>query len=193
MVLNDDLSIFIWPYTHSFVLLDVHSTLTSLFHTLSSKASIFFISAFLITHVSLPYVTTGNTNALIILILVFSVMFLSFIIDVKLVIAFLPSISLLLIFFVWSEVLVNVQPRTLNSCTTSMDSPSTSKLVISAVVITFVFFKFSSSPFTLLAFLTFLISYSRSSLVSAIRVVSSAYLKLLMILPFTFILMLFLI
>ena len=82
------ISVCIWTSNHSSILLDVQCTVGNLLHTLSLNASIFFISAFLIIYILLPYVATGNASALFTLIfiscLVFSVMFLSFPVVVKL-------------------------------------------------------------------------------------------------------------
>ena len=71
-------------------LLAVQGTLKSLLQHHSSKASILWRSAFLMVQLSHPYLTTGKTMALALLIFVGKVMSLLFNILCRLVIAFLP-------------------------------------------------------------------------------------------------------
>ena len=74
-------------------LLAVQGTLKSLFQHHSSKASIFWLSAFFIVQLSHPYMTTGKTIALTRWTFVDKVMSLLFNMMYRLVITFLPSSS----------------------------------------------------------------------------------------------------
>ena len=73
-----------------FDLLGVQGTLRSLLQHHSSKASIFWCSAFFIVHLSHPYMTTGKTIALTRWTFVVKAMSLLFDVLSKLVITFLP-------------------------------------------------------------------------------------------------------
>ena len=74
-------------------LLAVQGTLKSLLQHHSSKASILLHSALFIVQLSHPYMTTGKTIALTRLTLVAKVMSLLFYMLSRLVIAFLPGVS----------------------------------------------------------------------------------------------------
>ena len=79
-------------------LLAVQGTLKSLLQHHSSKASVFWCSAFFLVQLSHPYMTTGKTIALIRQTFVGKVMSLLFNMLSRLVIAFLPRSKHLLIF-----------------------------------------------------------------------------------------------
>ena len=78
-------------------LLAIQGTLKSLLQHHSSKASIFWHSAFFTVQLSHPYMTTGKTIALARWIFVGKIMFLLFNMLSRLVITFLPSSKRLLI------------------------------------------------------------------------------------------------
>ena len=128
-----------------------------------------------------PHMTTGKTIALTIL--VSKLMSLLFNMLSGLVIAFLPRSKHLLISWLQSPSIVILEPKEIKSVTVSTVSRSTCHEVMGPDAMILVFwmmsFKpaFSLSPFTLIKRLLSL------SLLSAIRVVSSAYLGLLIFLP----------
>src|SRR6218665_1488086 len=77
-------------------------------------------------------------------------------------------------------------PRNVKLVSTSISSPSISKLSQLAVVIIFVFFMLKYRPGFSLSLFSLLISFARSAFFPAINVVSSAYLKLFSVLPAIF-------
>ena len=91
-------------------LLAVQGTLKSLLQHHSSKASIFWHSAFFIVQLSYPYMTTGKTKALTRWIFVVQVMFLLFNMLSRFVIAFLPRSKRLLISWLQSPSAVILEP-----------------------------------------------------------------------------------
>ena len=105
-------------------LLSVQGTLKSLFQHHSSKASIFWCSAFFIVPLSHPYMTTGKTPALTRRTFVGKVMSLLFNMLSRLVIIFLPRSKHLLISWLQSPSAVILEPRTIKSATVSTVSPS---------------------------------------------------------------------
>ena len=105
-------------------LLAVQGTLKSLLQYHSSKASIFWHSAFFIFQFSHPYMTTGKTMALIRQIFVDKVKSLLFDMLSRLVITFLPRSKRLLISWLQSPFAVNLEPRKIKSATVSTVSTS---------------------------------------------------------------------
>ena len=88
---------FIFCKTDLLVLFSVHATRSILLQHQSSKASIFLRSACFIVQLSHPYVVTGKTIVLVILILVAKLTCLLLMSLSRLTIAFLPTRSLLFI------------------------------------------------------------------------------------------------
>ena len=82
-----------------FELLAFQRTLKSLPQSHSSKASILWRSALFMVQLSHPYITTGKTVGLTLQTFVSRVMSLFFTMLSRLVIAFLPSLLILLLFF----------------------------------------------------------------------------------------------
>ena len=165
-----------------FDLLAVQGTLKSLLQHHSSKASIFWHSAFFIVQLSHPYVTTGKTIALTRWTFVCKVMSLFFNMLSRLVITFLPRSKHLLISWLQSSSAVILEPKKVKSVTVSTVSLSICHEVMGPDAMIFVFWILSFKPAFSLSSFTF-IKRLFSSLLSAIRVVSSAYLRLLIFLP----------
>ena len=162
-------------------LLTVQGTLKSLPQHHSSKASILLCLAFFIVQLSHPYMTTGKSIALTRLIFFSKVMSLLFNMLSRLVIAFLPRSRHLLISWLQSPSAVILETKRIKPVTVSIVSPSICYEVMGLDVMIFIFWMFSfKSAFSLSSF-TFIKRLFSSSL-SAIRVVSSACLKLLIFL-----------
>ena len=101
----------------------------------------------------------------------------------RLVITFLPRSKRLLISWLQSPSAVILEPKKIKSDTVSTVSPSISHEVMGPVAMIFVFWMLSfKQTFSLFSF-TFIKRLLSSSSLSAIRVVSSAYLRLLIFLP----------
>ena len=96
--------------TDWFDLLAVQETLKSLLQHHSSKASVFWCSAFFMMQLSHPYMTTGKTIALTRWTFVGKVMSLFFMLS-RLVIAFLPRSKRLLISWLWSPCALILEPK----------------------------------------------------------------------------------
>ena len=105
-------------------LLAVQGTLKSLLQHHSSKASIFWCSAFFIVQLSHPYMTTGKTIALTRQTFVDNGMSLLFNMLSMLAIAFLPRSKHLLISWLQSLSAVILEPPKIKSLTVSIISPS---------------------------------------------------------------------
>ena len=163
-------------------LLAVQGTLKSLLQHHSSKASILWLSACLILQLSHPYMTTGKTIALTRWTFVGKVMSLFFNMLSRLVITFLPRSKCLLISWLQSPSAVILEPRKIKSVTVSTVSPSICHEVMGPDAMILVFWMLSFKPTFSLSSFTFIKRLFSSSL-SAIRVVSSAYLRLLIFLP----------
>ena len=163
-------------------LLVVQGTLKSLLQHHSSKASILWCSAFFIVQLSHPYTTTAKTIALTRQTFVDKVMSLLFNILSRLVIAFLPRSKHLLISWLQSPPAVILEPLKIKSLTVSTVSPSISHEVMGPDAMTLVFWMLSFKPAFSLYTFTFIKRLFSSSSLSAIRVVSSAYLRLLIFL-----------
>ena len=148
----------------------------------SSKASILRRSYFFIVQLSYPYMTTGKTIALTRWTFVGKVMSLIFNMLSRLVITFLPRSKCLLISWLQSPSAVTLEPRRIKSATVSTLSPSICHEVMVPDAMILVFWMLSFQPtFSLPSFIFIKRLFSSSSL-SAIRVVSSAYLRLLIFL-----------
>ena len=163
-------------------LLAVQRTLKSLLQYHSSKASVLLHSAFFIVQLSHPCMTTGKTIALTRQTFVGKVISLLFNMLSRLVITFLPRSKHLLISGLQSPSAVILEPRKIKSVTVSTVSPSICPEVMGPDAMIFVFWMLSFKPTFPLSSFTFIKRLFSSSL-SAIRVVSSAYLRLLIFLP----------
>src|SRR5574337_245582 len=161
----------------------VQGTLKSLLQHHSSKASVPQHSAFFIVQLSHPYMTTGKTIALTRRTFVDKVMSLLFNMLTSLVITFLPRSKHLLISWLQSPCAVILEPPKIKSDTVSTVSPSISHEVIGPDAMILVFWMLSFKPTFSLSSFTFIKRLLSSSSFSAIRVVSSAYLRLLIFLP----------
>ena len=159
-------------------LLAVQGTLKSLLQHHSSKASILQCSAFFTVQLSHPYMTTGKTIALTGQTFVGKVMSLLLNKLSRLVITFLPRNKRLLISWLQSPPTVILEPQNIKSDPLSTVSPSISHEVMGPDARIFVFWLFHS-PLSLSS----RGSVISSSSLSAIRVVSSTYLRLLIFLP----------
>ena len=102
----------------------VQGILRSLLQDHSSKASIFWHSAFFMVQLSHPYMITRKTIALTIQTVVGKVMSLLFNILSRFVIAFLPSSKCLFISWLQSPSAVILEPKKIKSLTVSTVSPS---------------------------------------------------------------------
>ena len=161
-------------------LLAVQGTLKSLFQHHSSKASILRCSAFFIFQLSHPYMTTGKTIALTRWTFVGKVLPLLFNMLSRLVITFLPRSKHLLISWLQSPSAVILE--LLKSAIVSTVSPSICHEVMGPDAMILVFWMLSFKPTFSLSSFTFSKRLFSSSF-SAIRMVSSAYLKLWIFLP----------
>ena len=164
-------------------LLAVQGTLKSLLQHHSSKASILWCLASLIVQLSHPYMTTGKTIAFMRQTFVGKLMSLLFNMLSRLVITFLPRRKHLLILWLQSPSAVILEPRKIKSATVSTVSPSVSHEVMGPDAMILVFWMLSFKPTFSLSSFTFIKRLFSFSSLSAIRVVSSAYLKLLVYLP----------
>ena len=156
--------------------LAIQATLKSLLQHHSSKASILWCSAFFMVQFSHPYMTTGKTMALTRQTFVGKVMSLLFNMLSNLVIAFFPRSKYLLISRLQS-------PFAVKSFTVSIAFPSICHEVMGPDAMILVFWMFNFKPTFSLSSFTFIKRLFSSSSLSAIRVVSSAYLRLLIFLP----------
>ena len=101
----------------------------------------------------------------------------------RLVIAFLPSSKCLLISWVQSPSAVILEPPKIKSVTVSIVSPSICHEVIGPDAMILVFWMLNFKAAFSLSSFTFIKRLFSSSLFSAIRMVSSTYLRLLIFLP----------
>ena len=130
-----------------------------------------------------PYLTTGKTIALTRWTFVSKVMSLLFNMLSRFVIAFLPRSEYLLISWLQSPSAVILEPEKRKSVTVSMVSPPICHEVMGLDAMLFVLWMLSFKPAFSLSSCTFIKRLFSSSSLSAIRVVSSAYLRLLIFLP----------
>ena len=175
---------------HWLDLLAIQGTLKSLQHY-SSKASILWHSAFLIVQLSHSYMITGKTIVLAKWTFVGKVMCLLFNMLSRLVKAFLPRSNHLLISWLQSPSAVILElPKRKSvtvSVTVSIVSPYICHNVMGPDAMILIFWKSSFKPsFSLYSFTFIKRLFSYSSL-SARRVVSSAYLRLVVFLLTVFI------
>ena len=164
-----------------FHLLVVQGILKSLLQHHSSKASILWCSAFYIVQLLHTYMTTGKTIALTGWTFVGKVMSLLFNMLSRLVITFLPRSKHLLISWLQSPSAVILEPPKIKSAIISTVSPSVCHEVMGLDAIVLVFWILSFKPTFSLSSFTFIKRLFSSSR-SAIRVVSSAYVRLLIFL-----------
>ena len=158
-------------------LLAVQGSLKSLLHHYISKASVLWLSAFFMVKLSYLYVTTGKTIALTVWIFVGKVVSVLFNMLIGFVIVFLPRHNHLLTSWLQSPSAVILEPKKIKSVTVSVFSPCICHEVLGLDVMIFVFWMLSFQPaFSFLSF-TFIKRLFSSS--SAIRVESSAYLRLI--------------
>jgi len=162
-------------------LLAVQETLKSLLQHHSSKASILWLSAFFIVQLSHPYMTTGKTT-LTRWTFIGKVMSLLCNVLSRLVITFLPRSKHLSISWLKSPSAVILEPKKINSVTVSIVAPSISHEVMGLDAMILVFWLLSFKPTFSLFYFTF-IKRLFSASISAIRVMSSAYLRWLIFLP----------
>ena len=171
-----------------FELLAAQGTPKSLLQHHSSKASILQCFIFLMVQLSHPYMTTGKTVALTIGNFIHEVMSLLFNTLSRIVIAFLPKSNRPLISWLQSLSAMILEPKKIKSVTVSIVSPSICHevmgpdamilflFILSFKAVVFFFFFFPFAHFNLIK------KYFSCSSVSAIRVISYAYLRLLIFL-----------
>ena len=131
---------------------------------------------------SQPYMTTGKTIALTVWTFVGKVRSLRFNTLSRFVITFLPRSKHLLISWLQSPSAVILEPKKRKSISTSTFFPSIWCEVMGPDTMILVFFIFSFKPALSRSSFTLIKKLFSSSLLSAIRVVSPAYLRLLMFL-----------
>ena len=158
-------------------LLAVQGTLKSFLQHHSSKASILWCSAFFIVQLSHPYMTTGKTITLIRQTFVGKVTSLLLNMLSRLAITFLLRSKHLLISWLQWPSAVTFEPPKIKSDTVSTVSPSISHEVMGPDDLIFIFWMLSFKPNFSLSSFTFIKRPFSSSSLSAIRVVSSAYLS----------------
>ena len=156
-------------------LLAVQRNLKSLLQHHSPKASILRRSTFFIVQLSHPYMTTGKTIALTRQTFVGKVMYLLFNMLSRLAITFLPTSKHLLISWLQSPSAVILESKKIKSATVS---PSICHEVMGPDAMIFVFWMLSFKPTFSFSSFTFIKRHFNNSSLSAIRVVSSAYLRL---------------
>ena len=165
-------------------LLAVQGTLKSLLQHHSSKASILWCSAFFIVQLSYPHMTTGKTIALTRRNFVGKVMSPLFNMLYRLVIAFFPRSKHLLISWLQSPSAVILEPPTkkIKPVTVFIVSPPVCHEVMGLDAMILVFSMLRSKPAFSLSSFTFIKKLLSSSSLFAMRVVSSAYLRLVIFL-----------
>ena len=149
----------------------------------SPKTSILWHSAFLIVQLSHSYMTTGKTIAFTGWTFLGKVMSLLFNMLSRFITAFLPRSKCLLISWLQSRSAVILEPKKIKSVTVSTSPPSIYHEVmgLNARILVFGMLNFKP-PFSLFSFTLIKRLFSSSS-ISARRVVSSEYLKLLIFSP----------
>ena len=165
-----------------FDLLAVQGTLKSLLKHHSSKASVLQHSAFFMVQLSHPYMTTGKTIALTRQTFVGRVMSLLFNKLSRLVIAFIPRSKCFLVSWLQSSSAVILELKKIKSFTVSIVSPFICHAVMGPDAMILVFWMLSFKSAFSLSYFTFIKCLFSSSSFSSIRVVSSAYLRLLIFL-----------
>ena len=157
--------------------LAVKGTLKSPLQHHRSKASILRCSAFIVQLLH-PYMTTGKTIVLTRWTYVGKVMSLLFNMLSRLVITFLRRSKHLLISWLQSPSAVILEPKKIKSATVFTVSPSICHEVMGPDAMILAFWMLSFKPTFSLSYFTFIKRLFSSSSLSAIRVVSSAYLRL---------------
>ena len=178
-------------FTGFISLQSVQGTLKSLLQHHSSKASILWCSAFFMVQFSHWYMTTGfkcilfngKTIALTRWTFVDKVMSLLFNMLSRLVIVFLPRSKRLLISWLQLPSAVIFEPPKIKPVTVSTVSLSVCHEVMGPDAMIFVFWMLSFKPAFSISSFTFIKRLFSSSFLSAIRVVSYAYLRLLIFIP----------
>ena len=127
-------------------LLTVQGTLKSLPQHHSSKASIFWHSAFFIVQLSHPYMTSGKIIALTRWTFVGKIISLLFNMLSRLVITFLPRNKCLLISWLQSSSAVILEPKIIKSATVSTVSPYICNEVMGSDAMILVFWMLSFKP-----------------------------------------------
>ena len=148
----------------------------------NTTASVLRCSAFYIVQHSHPYMTTGKTIALTRQTFVGNVMSLLFNMLSRLVIAFLLRSKCLLISWLQSPSAVILELPKIKSLTASIVSPSICHEMMGLNAMIWVFWMLSFKPLFSLSSFTFIKRLFSSSSLSGIRVVSPAYLRLLIFL-----------
>ena len=163
------------PFSSCLDLLPIQGTLKSLLQHHSSKASVLWHSTFFIVQLSYPYMTTGKTTALTRWTCVGNITSLLFNMLSRLMIAFLPRNKRLLISWLQSPSAVILEPKKIKFLTVSIVSPTICYEVMGPDALILVFWMLNFKPaFSLSSFTS--IKTLSSSLLSPVRVVSSAYL-----------------
>ena len=163
-----------------FDLLAVQGTFRSLLQHHSLKSSILWRSVFFMVQLSQLYMTTGNIIAFTMWTFVGKVS--AFQQLPRFVITFLPRSNCFLISWVQSLSTVILEPKKRKSVTAPTFSPSICHAVTGSDAMILVFLILSLKPELSLFSFALIKRLFSSSLLSAIRVVSSAYLRLLMFL-----------
>jgi len=135
-------------------------------------------SAFFMVRLSHPYMTTGKTITLTRWTIVGKVMSLLFNMLSRLVLAFLPRSKCLLISWLQSPSAVTLESKKIKSVTVYTVSPSICHEVMGPDAMICIFRMLSFKPAFSLSSFSFIKRFFSSSLLSAIRVVSSAHLRL---------------
>ena len=156
--------------------------LSSLLQHHSSKASILRCSTFFIVQLSPPYMVTGKTIALTRWAFVSKVLSLLFNILSRLVITFLTRSKHLLISWLQSLTTVILEPKKIKSVTVSTLSPYLCHEMMGLDAMLLVFWMLNLKPAFPLSSFTFIKRFFSSSSLSAIWVVSSVYLRILIFL-----------
>ena len=163
-------------------LLAVQGILESLLQHHSSKGSIFQCSAYFMIQLSHLCMIAGKTVALTRWTFVSKVMSLPFNALSRFFIAFLPrSKHLLISCYLQSLSTVILEPRKINSATVSSFSSSICQELKGLDAMIFIFWILSFEPAFSLSSLTFTKKIFTSSSFSAIKMISSAYLRLLIL------------
>ena len=163
-------------------LLAVQGTLKGLLQHHSSKASILWHSAFFIVQLSHPYMTTGKPKPWLDGPFFDKVMSLLFNMLSRLFMTFLPRSKRLLISWLQSPSAVILELQKIKFVSVSTVSPSICHEVMGPDAMILVFWMLSFKPTFSLSSFTFIKRLFRSSLLSSVRVVSSAYLRFLIFL-----------
>ena len=164
-------------------LFSVQGTLKSRLHHHNSKASILQNLAFFTVQLSHPYMTTGKTIALSRWTFVGKVMSLLFNMLSRLDITFLPRNMSLLISWLQSPSAVILESPKIKSDIVSVVTPSICHEVMGPDAMILAFWMLSFMPTFSHSSFTFIKRLFSSSSLSAIKVVSSAYLRLLIFFP----------